>query len=230
MPQSLALLSGFYGRSLEAQEISIDSFYALHELFNYFNVSEMQLFNTIAQDLEQATRASQILDSDGSVHAQATFSHYRLFLRKHVRRITSILAFLDSDQTKEWSCTNSQTRDTASRCLRRDLDRLLECGKELERQCEQEIGMIMSAATIAETRSAMRLTARSYRWAVLAAAYVPLSFTSSIFRMNFVQFKSVATGLWAWFVVTMPVLAASLVLITWNTNKARETVRTVFGT
>lgn len=142
----------------------------------------------------------------------------------------SIIAFLNTDETEtRSSAAATETSDTARQRLKCDLQHLLECGTALERQCEREIGMIMSAATIAETRSAMRLTARSYRWAVLAAAYVPLSFTSTIFGMNFVQFRNVAAGLWTWLVVTVPVLAASLVLITWNTKEAKKAAKRLFG-
>ncbi|KAL9036348.1 MAG: hypothetical protein Q9214_006177, partial [Letrouitia sp. 1 TL-2023] len=225
MPQSASLLSSRYDKLLDNQETSIDPFCTLHQLFVYFNVSEMQLMNAVAQELQHAVHTSPSPESEKSIRAQATFQHYRVFLQTHIRRIASILAVVNKQSAHDWLTATGEKSDEARQRLAPDLEYLLQSGIELERQCEREISIIMSNATIAETRSALRLTARAYRWAVLTAIYVPLSFTSSIFGMNFVQFSAASKGVWTWLIVTVPILGASLLLIMWNNKKAKEMVR-----
>jgi hypothetical protein len=100
--------------------------------------------------------------------------------------------------------------------LLRDFDYLLDCARGLETRCEREIAIIMRTASIAETRSALKLSAQPYRWAVLVAVYMPFSFTSTLLGMNFVEFGNVGTGVWAWFIITIPLFTASLALISWD--------------
>lgn len=87
----------------------------------------------------------------------------------------------------------------------------------------------MNNANISEARRGIEQGRRVFKFTLLAFTYVPLSFSCSIFGMNFVQFARPGRGFLTWTLVSLPIFLISLLIILWDGPKlsrwAKRTVR-----
>lgn len=75
---------------------------------------------------------------------------------------------------------------------------------ELSKMCDFAISVIQAYTSIQQTEKAVS-ESRSVRYlTVLAVLFVPLSFTASVFGMNFQEFGSGNLSIWIWVVVAVP--------------------------
>jgi Mg2+ and Co2+ transporter CorA len=199
-----------------------DPFYALSELFTFVCTSEIQFLNTIASKLDSSIPDSPDLDPDTSVHVQASLVHYRRILEDHVHRISETLTFIKNRHLLKWPQSQASKAITAAARTEQDFEYLLERSRLLQQRCDRELAIMMNNAGIAEARGGIEQGRRVFKFTVLAFTYVPLSFSCSIFGMNFVQFSDEKRGYWVWVLVCIPIFAVSLLIITWDGDRIRN--------
>lgn len=233
LAQSLSLLSAHYGSTLSAKIMWSDPFYTLTELFNFFISSEMQFLNSIATKLDDGTQGLSFADPSASIDFQAELLYFRRSLDKHVQCISQTLMFirsrhhLGSPRSREAIDDSQIARsvakaDLAATQLDQDCEYALNCAISLRQRCERETTIMMNNASIAEAKRGIDQGRQVFRFSVLVSIYVPLSFTSSVFGMNFVQFSNHAMGFWVWPLVTLPIFVASLLILIWDFESVRQ--------
>ena len=231
--QSLYLLSASYGSSLDAKIMCSDPFYALSELFHFFLASETQFLNSIATKLDDGTRDLSFTDPGASINFQAELLYFRRIIDKRVQCISQTLIFIrtrdrlgwprardavDDGRTARWMAK----ADLAATRLELDCEYALNYAISLQQRCERETTIMMNNASNAEAKRGIDQGRQVFRFSLLVSIYVPLSFTTSVFGMNFVQFSNHAMGFWVWPLVTLPIFVASLLIIVWDFEHVRQ--------
>ncbi|KAI1085123.1 hypothetical protein F5B20DRAFT_521045 [Whalleya microplaca] len=112
-----------------------------------------------------------------------------------------------------WPCSTSDIARIAALHIEQDLNYLIERALELKKRAETSITLSMNVAGISEARRGVQQNKALFRFTVLAAIYVPLSFTASIFGMNFEQFGQGGLSIWIYFAVSCPVFALSVIFL-----------------
>jgi hypothetical protein len=223
LAQSISLLSRYYGKSLNASAMHDDPLYAMNEVFAFVNASEVQCLNTIATNLKENTANTININPQASAELQSNLLHNREVLKRHVYRASEVLTFLKSRHLLDWPKSPGGSKaNLAVARLQQDFEYLLDRGKTLQSQCEQELAMMMNNANIAEARRGVEQGSRVFKLTVLASVYIPLSFTCALFSMTFVQFENNLKGLYVWISITIPIFLISTLIITWSGNRAEN--------
>ena len=228
--QSLSLLSAFYGTSLNANIMWSDPFYTLGELFNFFISSETQFLNSIATKLDDGMRDLSFTNPSASMKFQAELLYFRRIIDKRVQSISQTLMFIKTRHHLDWPRPREAIEDgrtarlmaKAAIRLEHDCEYALNCATSLQQRCERETTIMMNNASIAEAKRGIDQGRQLFRFSVIVSIYVPLSFTTSVFGMNFVQFPNHAMGFWVWPLVTLPIFVASLLILVWDFENVRQ--------
>jgi Mg2+ and Co2+ transporter CorA len=133
--------------------------------------------------------------------------------------LSSIGATLQRDEALATFQKQMTAVEAADASLLQDCSALLRKAEELLRLYKESIHDIRTTTSVLETQRAFEQSATVGRLTFLAFMFIPLSFTTSFFGMNFQDLGSGSGGkqlrIWVWFVVTIPVFACALVLLYW---------------
>ncbi|KAK1765945.1 hypothetical protein QBC33DRAFT_121088 [Phialemonium atrogriseum] len=228
--QSASLLSTCYGKSLHPATMSQDPFYALTELFSFVSTSEITLLNAISAKLNDTDTDLLDMDPTAISRAQNKLLHYRRILEEQSHKISEVLAFIKNREQLKWPQSQSSKAMNASARTEQDFEYLVDRNVLLQERCERALTTIMNNANISEARSGISLSHRVFKLTLLASAYVPLSFSTSIFGMNFLEFKDHSRGYWVWALVTVPILLVSSLILFWDGDKMRRGVKKIQAT
>jgi hypothetical protein len=224
LPQSVALLPLFYGRSMNAQRMSEDPLYALHELLLFWATSETQFLNVVSSALQSMVDVSLEESSSKMTDTQNTLVFYKDILSRHTNSIAGVLQCIESRDLSDWPRSLAAKPQLTAEKLECDVRYVFERSKELEEKCVSSMSVLTNRAMIQESKSAIEQNKRFYRLTILASVFVPLSFCSSLFGMQFVDFRSTSTGIWTYIAVTVPIFVFSVMIFNWNTEKIRGIV------
>ena len=228
MPQSIRLLSSCYGRSLHRTTMSEDPFYVLNELFAFVAASEVEVLKIVSSQLDGID--IDLLDPEPTaiIQAQGKLLHYRRILEAQSHKISEVLTFMQNRSQLKWPQSNSSKALNAAERTKNDFAYLLDKNSLMQQRCERELTTITNSANIAESRSGIAQSKRVFKLTLLATGFVPLSFSTSLFGMNFVQFQHASRGFWSWAVVSIPVLCISLLILLWDGAKIKACFRSVY--
>lgn len=205
--QSLPLLRSAYSRLSYANTRFDHPLEALEILLRYFCVAETQYLDSIATVLHE-----NFQDSDAEIMGLLLHLQQRLRSRRvHIRNVVNYLECHSRD-----ICLPHPWFQMVLPSLFRDLKYLLLCSEELLSRCDQEARLITSRATFMDAQRGIELSKGSHKFALIAAIYVPLSFTCSIFGMNFVDIGDTSWGFKVWALVTVPIFLLSTTILLWD--------------
>ena len=225
--QSISLLPFAYGRSLNPSAMCLDPLYALNELFTFAAQSEntflIFLEGILGRNLEQISTspAKSLLD------LQADLIYHRSILGKHVEQLRDTTDLLKSRADLDWPKYREGQASTATRWLERDYEHILRRAIQLQQRCEREMDILMNTASLEEAKASAKQASRVTKLTVLASFFIPMSFSTSIFGMNFVEFSEAGSGVWIWVVVTAGLLGGSYVILHWNQSRVNQVLRSV---
>ncbi|KAK0727159.1 hypothetical protein B0T26DRAFT_693284 [Lasiosphaeria miniovina] len=220
--QSANLLSTCYGRSLHPATISRNPVYALTELFSFVSTSEITLLNVISARLDDTDTDLLDMDPMAISRAQTKLLHYRRVLEAQSHKMSEVLAFIKNRDQLEWPQSQTTKALNALARTEQDFEYLVARNVLLQKRCEGALTTIMNNANILEARSGIALSGRVFKLTLLASTYVPLSFSTSIFGMNFLQFEEEKKGYWVWTLVAVPMLLLSILILLWDSGKIRR--------
>jgi hypothetical protein len=216
-PQTAQSLHTDYGRLLHQSTSMADPFYAISGMFDFAAASESQFLNMIEQKIESeaARTIGAVLGDDlDSQYARgftlSNLLYNKRILDQHVRRLKETITCIRSRGDPKWPRATEErlhqkSEEMANRLLI-DFNYLLERAEILSRTCDRGIGASSHNAVVAESRAALDQAERVSKLTFLAFLFVPASFTTSLFGMNFRQFESGHLSMWnVWF----PVLAGT---------------------
>jgi hypothetical protein len=197
-------------------------FYALTELFRFSAFSENQFLNLMEQKI--------IPDAGYQVLKQETptlsnLLYFQEILEAHIVRIKDTVKVI-RDKGSHWtsSCekgspvgplsTSQRTKaDTAASMLLEDFEYLLERAETLKRRCDQGMAVIMNDAILAESKRAIYQAKGVAKLTLVAFFYIPFSFTTSFFGMNFHELGTGKLSVWTWFATSIPIFLITLAFL-----------------
>jgi hypothetical protein len=232
LPQSILLLPRNYGRSLMPSLMSRDPFYCLLELLAIFVASECKILNFI--DSKVTAYVDSIDDEKLATtsNAQNQLMFFQHLLEHHVRKVFELSSFVADNISGKthWTIVDDDAdiSDPKQR-LAKDLDYLLRAMDSLRERCSRELSTMMSLAGIRDGQRGFESNKRTFKVTVLAAVFVPLSFSCSIFGMNFVEFNIKSWGYAIWMSVSFVTCLVTLLALVGNDPIVWAFFRRPFG-
>ncbi|EAT82471.2 hypothetical protein SNOG_10136 [Parastagonospora nodorum SN15] len=167
---------------------ALDPLYALSPIFRFAAATSNQVLSTMTRRYEIISSA--LWDIDRAVtHLNQLITHKHL-LSDHACRHEEVLRYLQSTHTIQWSrnLTLAQARvaNQTKSAVEADFAFLAARFKETAEHHQNAIAMLTSATALAESRKQIQLATQVTKLTVLASVFLPLSFVTGLFGMNFV--------------------------------------------
>lgn len=201
----------------------VDPLYALQDIFFLAAAAEVQFLNMMDAVVNREQDSSGMAEKDKSKRLTiSNFMYNRQVLRRHVVRLRENLEFIRTAKAhwrKPEEPEQRKEADLVADSIYDDFRYLLDRARNLIAECERGMNIVMHHANIQESREAISQAERTAKLTQLAFFFIPLSFTTSFFGMNF---KEISTGstlsVWVWFTVSLPVLLASFGFMAWDVS------------
>ncbi|KAF2007616.1 hypothetical protein P154DRAFT_529203 [Amniculicola lignicola CBS 123094] len=212
-PQSGSLIHTHYGRFLDLNTSMSDLFYSLGELFSFFANSETQFLNMTGQKI--AMEMHKLIDDKNQLTAEEgihdlTLSNllYNLsIIDRHIARLKDCVSILKTNggsRRPKASDDKQKAKALSTRVtLLEDFQYPLDKAINLSQTCERGMGIAGNNKIVAESRTAIGQVKRMSKLTLLASFFVPASFTTSLFGMNFQQFGSGSLNIWFRFMLIL---------------------------
>lgn len=211
--QSRSLLNENYGKTLDKATMASDAFYTTNDLFSFAAFAEVQFLNLVESVLARETGLA-VLSKTPSL---TTLIFHKELLELHARQLRENISSLKTRGGLAWPKSSNpeqeQVAADAARLLLHDYEHLLQRCLELSASCDRGMMDFNHKATLSESTRANTLGESVEKLTKIATLlsfiYVPLSFTTSFFGMNFMDLGQGSLHIWVWFAVSVPVLAVS---------------------
>jgi hypothetical protein len=197
----------------------IDPLYALSPIFlfaateaNSFLAGMLRRYEIIAGSLWDPAHAKTFMEE--------------LILSKHLlddnaSRQEQVVRFLQAPQLAVWADRlDAQQRlvaDKAKKFVEADFEYLRTRCRQLSSHHQEAISILTSVAALAESRKQITLATQVTKLTILASVFLPLSFCTGIFGMNFVELEGLR--IWIWGVVTVVIGVVTLVVYGWDERR-----------
>jgi len=211
--QSASQLHVDYGRSLHPSIMSRDAFYNLTELLGFTASSHIKFLNLINIKLDKYTSQTQVRESQSLLHLKYT----KNILYRHIQKTQRILESIKNARYSTWPKdeTESGKRKAAfsAQSLEQDFKHLLDRAVALRTRINEEITVLLSSISIAESQGATEQAQRVGKSTLLAFIFVPLSFTTGFFGMNVTEIASDKLSLKWWVAMSVPVTVIAISML-----------------
>ncbi|KAH8742314.1 hypothetical protein F5883DRAFT_671360, partial [Diaporthe sp. PMI_573] len=210
--QSINHMHERYGRFLKTDVMANDAFYAMNKLFEFSAASIDQLLELFENNIRVVPHhADNTVLSQLLIH-QAYVDDYRSYLR-------DILDTIAARGSMKWPRAQEpkhrELADHAAEQLEAKYRRLLRRCERLSEQHSSSVNILMSLESQSQSEKAMAQADRLGKLSVLAYIYIPITFATSFYGMNFVELGT-QLSIWTYFAMAAPLLAISL--IAWFIN------------
>ena len=212
LPQRLSRIPLQYGRYLDHEVMREDPFYALHSIFDYIASSECQMLDLIQNKLDTHSKLDITADVADHGMSQSNLVHFQEVLEQCVAQLEETLRIIEKRGAVWWPKAQegrSMVAESAAALLQEDYEYLLHRAKTLLSRSERSMTMTMNMLSIEEARRSVKQNTTLFRFTVVASIYIPLSFTSSFFGMNFVELGQGSLSIWIFFAACAPVFIIS---------------------
>lgn len=152
-------------------------------------------------------------DQESDFKSLSNLKYVNRLLCRHIQQIQQTLDSIHNTKHPKWP----KARDhlglkaaSASEAIKQDFEHLLAFARALHDRCNEGISILMSTVSIEESEKAMVQAQRLGKLTFLAFIFVPLSFTTSFYGMNFKELDAKTLSIWAWFALSVPVLSITL--------------------
>lgn len=218
LPQTAVNLYRQACSSLE-KDLSIDDpFSAVVEILLYAAAAESQYLNMVRSNIhlnrEKLFDASS--DENIIVAARSSIVHTLDSLEEHRKDYEGILAFIQRRSQRHDAEPSATDPPRTLTQLVVDFENLINRSERLCRECERNMSMATSNASILEAKRGIEQSQSLFKFTVLASVYVPLSYTASFFGMNFQEIGQGKLSIWLYFVVSLPIFTLSLLTMFLN--------------
>lgn len=216
---ALTHLAADYGCSVVLDERGADAFDVLEEILHVAICGTAQLLTALEQIIEDQLKRFSLPKKDVLEYATSlTFNHHRGLLQRHVVQLNSLQKCLRTKGGRHWDApaVADEDDDQWSDMFEQATD-LLEQAQGLLRKCDhgEELVRAKHAADDMD-QSSQRATAIGKLTQVttfVTIFWVPLSFLSSIFGMNFRELNSGTLSIWVWAACSLPCAILSIIAL-----------------
>ncbi len=224
--QSATLLYLGYGRTLDKETFASDAFYALHEFFAFKSFSESQFLNVVEAVIAPETSHMVLRQEQPTL---SNLLYHKEIVLSHAQELRGNISAIKNRGSGQWPRAISEAQQrvacAAADSLLCDFESLLQRTELLSHRCDQGMSIIMNNTALTESRRAISQARLVGRLTLLAYFYIPLSFTSSFFGMNFSELTNGSNlDIWLYFATSIPVLLFSIVFLKFNIGRDVERV------
>ena len=227
--QTGRLLHESYGHLLDSKVMAQDTYYALTDVFRFAASSEAQYLDMVQALLRKEMDPALHSRGSGSGSTDKTLTIWNLVYNKqlldqHLQRLTDMVEFLEGhiggDIPSDWPRVVDpplrKIADRAAQLLLADYRHLTRRAADLSANFAASMATLMNAATIDESQKAIAQAEGVAKLTTLAFFFVPLSFTTGVFGMNF---QELGDGnnlrMWVWGVTAVASLLLTYVGLKW---------------
>ena len=221
MHQSAAILPFEFEKLVDSNLANQNALYALHYVFHHAACAENQVLNLVEALLEQ--EMDVLANERHQSHSLENLQFFSIFLDRHKRHISDTLRAVRAKGNSKWPAKNGhcETASSAAKNLEDDFEGLLSKAGDLRERCTEGMGVMMNRAVVAESRKAIDQAEHLKRLTLLATFFIPLSFTTSLFGMNFEELGQGHLHVWLFAVVSAPVLFLAYCAYVWDEKFSR---------
>lgn len=223
-PQSARLQALDYGNLLKPEVMRLEPFYAISDLFRFFLHSEAQFLNVME------AKIANDYAFDPTLKHTPTISNLRFFLAiidAHLTRLRSTAQVIKDRGGSHWASRQSPKPDqakraeTSAKALCDACESLIERAESLVQRCTRGMKLTINDVMLAESRQAISQARAITRLTLVASLYIPLSFTTSFFGMNFAELGT-QLSIWVWFATSVPVFLFTVGFLLFDKEKFRD--------
>ena len=219
--QPLAALAEYYGTSLDWRKAAADPLYTLKELFDFQATAAQQYMNLLETLITEKNEPAgvpgggqtKLEDMLNLNYAQTTITRYAAHYKE-------IINFLDKGENPLWPVVgpaHAQPRSEYVDVLHGDFEYLWERAQAMIERCKEGESAIMVNKSLAEAKQSsdesklvVQLTKATNR---LTFVFLPISFLTSFFGMNFRELGSGTLSLRLWLYSALPLLFISILVV-----------------
>lgn len=218
LAQSCALMHTDLGKSLDPETMRCDPFYSLTEIFRFAAASEFQFLDLMKTKIQAAT----ILEASGGRISELQV--IKDIIDEHCELLYENLEKIRSRGGTDWPKAPNETRmqkkaEAAVGKLINDFEKLILRAKSLSDKCTDAVSVMRNDAMYRESQKVIEQSETLAKLTFLASFFVPLSFTTSFFGMNFRELQDRPLRIWIWFVASIPTLAICFIIMFWRSFK-----------
>jgi hypothetical protein len=208
-----------YGSTLDPDLARIDAFYAFSELIALAASSENQLLNLLKENIDVGLHAFHGLE-DWSL---GNLQYLTTLLQGVIERAEGAVYLIENEAYSKWPTATQQqqvqTRATARKLLLDDYRFILRRARSITATVQEGIVAITTEMRMRDAQRSIEQGRRVSHITVLAYFFLPLSFVTSIYGMNFVSFEEEPWKGAAAFIGTLVgVFIPSMLLCFWHTT------------
>jgi len=222
--QPLAVLPSRFCETLSWPKLAHDPILCLGELFGFQCAATKQYMNMMRKHINQLiSRTDPTGGGDLNMEHILNFDYSKTVLVKFAAHLHDLHERLTPNLTSCPIPIGPQDDDRISMLslIRRDLSHLHEDAKTLIELCDAGKSAVLSSFSITESRRAAKeaklVTALTKATNRVTFIFLPISFVTSVFGMNFKQFGQGPLSIWLWVQVTLPLLIACIVIVEYGT-------------
>lgn len=214
--QSSCRLAEQYGISLNRHLMRTDALYAFSELFSISLCSENQFLNMLQSEISMVSR---------SFHGQEeacvdTLSYCKGLIDEHADRLRETLSLLENEENNGWpratEAADIESREVLMKMIRKDCRYLLHRCSTLADRAVECATLVRNSTMLQASEKSISQAKEVGRLTLLAYFFLPLSFVTSLFGMNFVEFESWHDALVSGLCILFGVMSVALVVCFWE--------------
>ena len=224
--------------TLENPQIAnTDPFSCLNNIFRFSAFGYVQFLNIIETKIGLEIGYKSL---DLENHTLTNLLYFQQLLDDHVLRLQKMIAVIQSYASKhllEYADNHmhpKKTKDAAvaasTTTLLQDIEHLHQRSIMLSDRCTRGTKILMNNATVLEAKQNFRQAKWIGKLTLTAFFYIPLSFMTSFFGMNFRELggPTGSLSIWVWFVSSTPIFIISILVLFWDSHlglRTREEIR-----
>lgn len=213
---SLAMIPEQYGLTLDKDLACVDAFYALSEIITLAASSENQFVNLLQTHIDSSLRLFRGQE-DWCIEK---LQYIKVLLDETAERAFEVMHLLETEKDAKWPTSKADkdiaVRETVRKALLEDYRELHRRSTVLSQKVRDGTTFITTGVSARASRRSIDQAAEVNRIAILAYFFVPMSFVTSIFGMNVVEFGDLGWGVGTIFIVLAFVMVPSLLLGFWK--------------
>jgi len=233
--QPLALLSCSYGTTIDWEGcINPSPLYVIQEILAFEAVSALQHINMVELALSDHLGRTKFPSYEHTkLETILHFDYAKAILTRLQSRYAEILSFVTKPPVKwqsEASKVESADQSELLSLLQGDFSYLMSRLEKLISICDAGKATLMSNASIQESKRSAEENKLVHKLAKatnrITFIFLPISYVSAVFGMNFSQLGQGNLSIWVWAVITLPLLIISIIVVErgeWIMGRLRRT-------
>lgn len=214
--QAASHLPREYTLLLDHSIAALDPLYALWPIFRFAATTSNHVLSTIMQRYELIS--STLWDPSLSKEYMNQLILHKHLLDDHAARHEEVLRYLRAPHLARWAMRldreQKREADRVKKAVVADFEYLLARFRTNAEHHHVAINILTAAAALNESKKQIDLATQVTKLTVLATVFLPLSFVTGLFGMNFVELEGLSIYVWA--VVTIAIGLVTLAVYGWD--------------